>query len=109
MTDDEAKYAAEDLTRRREIVERLLTRTRLEIEPLLDKLKRTPDPDPRDLQQLQLLTLQGKVLVRLMGTLADEATRLAHEFANTKEAARRVAPTINPNEITIPDFMPEQL
>ena len=109
MTEDEAKYAAEDLQRRREIVEQLLTRTRLEIEPLLAKLQATADPDPRDISRLQLLTFQGRVLVNVMGTIADDATKLANRYKNTKEAARRAAPTINMNEIEIPDYMPEQL
>lgn len=109
MSPEDAITALESLQRRRHIIGALLTQTRGHLEPLLAELKETADPDPKDIVRVQLLTFQGNILLRLMAKLADEAAALALELKNTNKIRRAVAPTINPDEIQVPDHMPEQL
>jgi len=99
MNSRDAKQRYEDLTRRRDIALGLLNQTREKLENMLDAVQR-PDADPRDLVTIQLLTFQGRVLVRVMERLADEAAELALTLKR---------PAIDTSEINVPDTMPEEL
>jgi len=99
MNPKQAKQAHGDLVRRRGLVQQLMNKTREQMEELMETVK-LPDAQPSDILRLQILTFQGKVLVGVMAKIGDEAAALALELKR--------AP-ITPNEINVPDTMPEEL
>jgi len=104
---DRQRY--EDLERRRDIIQQLMGRTTKVLQTLVAEAEAMDTPDPIIIAKIQRLTFMGKVLVAVMGKLADEATQLRLELKtkNTDAAARRVAPTIDPTELIVPDYMPD--
>ena len=92
--------ALSDLTRRRDIVQGLVDKTRESLLELLKRVKKHPNPKPSDVALLRMHTFQAKVLVQVMARIVDEAAQLSLEVDRG---------VINKNEIQVPDYLPEQL
>jgi len=94
------REALGNLLRRRAIVAGLMEHTRAQIDSIMEGLEDSTRVDQEEIARLRALVFQGKVLVRVMYRIAREAVALSE---------RVNAPTINPDELDVPNHLPKEL
>lgn len=110
MSDDQFELALADLKRRRDIVEGMMLKVKADLVDLGEHVKQAGvDAHAADIVRLQVLTFHANVLVGVMTKIKAEGLQLALRARISNENKNAAAPTIDPAEIEVPDFLPEEL
>jgi len=106
MNDD---HTYESLKSRRSLIMGLVEKTRLELAELIPRVTQ-PNASPFDVMRLKTLTMHNRILAELLKRLNEDTEAFSLRLGiKTRRLLLRDKPTINPDAITVPDQLPEEL